>query len=222
MKKWLRWTLVFIGILAILWVAGRFSGAFANYTCGSAANEPTLPMGSTIFVSNLKSPQRFDFICVRAEMEPMGKFTAVYRLCGIEGDRIEIRDGNLFVNGENVDGQFNIMYRYAIPQQQFSSYTQFFNVDLVDHRDSVILVDVPSRLVKKEGIPGHRIVMQKNEDGRGVAEAWKQPWNADQFGPVTVPKDSYFVLGDNRNSSADSRYQGFFSKKDFVATVLWK
>ena len=28
------------------------------------------------------------------------------------------------------------------------------------------------------------------------------------FGPVVVPKDSYFFLGDNRDNSADSRYIG--------------
>ena len=33
------------------------------------------------------------------------------------------------------------------------------------------------------------------------------------FGPVVVPKDSYFFLGDNRDNSADSRYIGFVPRR---------
>jgi len=34
-----------------------------------------------------------------------------------------------------------------------------------------------------------------------------------KFGPVVVPKDSYFFLGDNRDNSADSRYIGFVPRR---------
>jgi len=75
------------------------------------------------------------------------------------------------------------------------------------------------------GIPGDTIQI-RNKALYVNGELQKEPYaiydpreafphsmpNRDNFGPVTVPADSYFVLGDNRDHSLDSRFWGFVDR----------
>jgi signal peptidase I len=42
----------------------------------------------------------------------------------------------------------------------------------------------------------------------------------EQYGPVTVPPDHYFMMGDNRDNSQDSRYWGFLPRENIKGRAL--
>ncbi len=49
-----------------------------------------------------------------------------------------------------------------------------------------------------------------------------QIWTSSNYGPIKIPANHYFVLGDNRSFAADSRFVGPIPKENWVGTVLGK
>ena len=73
--------------------------------------------------------------------------------------------------------------------------------------------DNPSELFIKRiiGLPGETVAMREgkvyiNDSEKPLDDSFCPEDPLGDFGPYTVPEDSYFMLGDNRNYSKDSRF----------------
>jgi len=81
-------------------------------------------------------------------------------------------------------------------------------------RFDVVICNYPNtsdgmyRVKRVIGMPGETLELVAGElyiNGEHVEQNFEMTENAAYFGPFTVPEDHYFVIGDNRNNSKDSR-----------------
>ena len=81
-------------------------------------------------------------------------------------------------------------------------------------RFDVVICDYPNtndgkyRVKRVIGLPGETIELRGGElfvDGEHIEQNFDMTPNETNYGPLTVPEGCYFVMGDNRNNSRDSR-----------------
>jgi len=137
--------------------------------------EPTLLVGDFLLVNKMvhastvfswenkilpcRKLRRGDIVAFKAPPEDLKK-DYVKRVIGLEGDRLEIRDKQVYINGRPLEEKYK--------------------------------VHIYGRL----------------------------PLDGDNYGPVTVPAGNVFVMGDNRDNSADSRVWRFLPV-DYVKGKPW-
>ena len=113
------------------------------------------------------------------------------------------------------DGQILILNKFIYRKQDIQRY------DIV-----VIRADNKKIIKRVIGLPNETVEIKNNEvyvDGKKInnsfASTKTDDFDLSDIGLVKVPGDSYFVLGDNRNNSSDSRTIGPIKKKDIMGVT---
>ncbi len=224
-------SIIILGIVVGFFVL--IKSQFPLFKLSSSAMSPKLDVGDVILANNFFNDFKRNDICIFR----FNNQNQISRLVGLPGDKVEIVNGVLFVNNmevSTIETKFNYkIYTDVKCANKDSSFVKLFKeinkygeyiVDLtmqkaneVAHYDCVNSV--------------HKIIHPKGYEYKFL----EQPifpnrtdfnWSRDNFGPIHIPKKGdfknnyYFVLGDNRHQSLDSRCFGLVSEEKMEGIVL--
>lgn len=222
--------IVIIVALVGLYLVVNVTGILQRFKIPTTSGKPAMDVGDHIWVSSLVKPKRYDLIVFKYyDSMVQQKQHRVHRLCGMPGDTVEIKNGDLYVNNENSSGLFDLCVPYTasgkdgvkvndilkLPEDDFFIYNDGADAELN-------LSSKQAEQIIKLKIAIERKITPREEKNEYISNMYGQPWNIDHFGPLVIPSNKYFVLGDNRHRSQDSRYTGPVSISDFYGTVISK
>ena len=210
---WLDWTAGLFPVVLAVFVLRSF--LFEPFRIPSGSMIPTLLVGDLILVDKYtfglrlpvlhtkltegRAPQRGEVMVFRYPPRPSLDY--IKRVVGVPGDEVAYLNKRLTINGKPVPTQ---------------ALTEFFDKDAMRYSRQF------------EEVLGDRRHRMLNDDDRPAFVPGADPFPFRQNcrytveGVIcTVPAGHYFVLGDNRDNSLDSRYWGFVPDANIVGRAFF-
>ena len=210
---WLDWTAGLFPVILAVFLVRSF--VVEPFRIPSGSMMPTLLVGDLILVNkfayglrlpvaNVKitegqAPQRGDVMVFRYPPQPSLDY--IKRVVGIPGDEVAYMNKQLTINGQSV-------LRTAMPD--------FFDADTMRYAKQF-----------EEQLPGrrHRLLIEDERPAfiPGVQEFTQRGNCTYRVDGVVckVPPGHYFMMGDNRDNSLDSRFWGFVPERNIVGKAFF-
>ena len=216
---WAEYSRSFFPVILIVFLIRSF--LIEPFKIPSGSMIPTLQIGDFIVVNKftygirvpilgkklveINSPARGDVMVFHYPENPAVDY--IKRVVGVPGDTITYSNKQLYVNGLLQEQKSEGDYNYVEPSLNFL-HTERYTENLTGHIHSMLInPDRPNiRIGDVAEFPLRENCTYTEMEVR-----------------CTVPAGHYFMLGDNRDNSRDSRYWGFVPDKMIVgkAFMIW-
>jgi signal peptidase I len=212
---WVEYGASFFPVILI--VFGLRSFVVEPFKIPSGSMIPTLLVGDFILVNkwtygirlpvinkkiiDVNQPRRGEVMVFRFPEDPSVDY--IKRVVGVPGDKVEYIDKRLTINGEPV----SLVESGSFLHPDRLYYSPKYTEKLGETEHSVLIErDAPASVVQVDNFPGRE---KCTYTSRGVR--------------CTVPAGHYFMMGDNRDASRDSRMWGFVPEQNIVgrAFFIW-
>ena len=210
---WIEYSGSFFPVIALVFFLRSF--LYEPFKIPSSSMVPTLLVGDLILVNKftygirlpiinkkvveINHPQRGDVMVFKYPKDMSLDY--IKRVVGVPGDKIVYKNKRLTINGKELS--YEPLPDYLDEDRLVYSKQFLENLNGVGHK---ILNDdrVPTYVPNPDVFPQHELCTYNTE---GFA--------------CTVPAGHYFMMGDNRDNSLDSRYWGFVPDQNIVGKAFF-
>ena len=216
---WLDWTAGLFPVILVVFLLRSF--LFEPFKIPSGSMMPTLLVGDLILVNKFHygvrlpvinkkiianhDPKRGDVMVFRFPKDPSTDY--IKRVVGVPGDEVVFRNQQLFLNGQAVPTE--PLPPPGFYDEEARRYAPEFKEKLGDVEHGILINPQSTQFWKSQ--EDNQFPFRENcrYSAEGVA--------------CKVPPGNYFMMGDNRDNSLDSRYWGFVPDENIVgrAFFIW-